>query len=291
MMQPLPPPHYDDRLMGLDNQQLQAENARLRAALNAANQQLATYQGPIGSAQSSYQQMQDEFIAIVSHELRTPLTAAYGALSILVGGLVEINSDQGQQLLNMAAQSTERLVGLINNILDVEITSVAQSLMPLTECPVTELLHPVVQLIQPKADQVGITLNLEITHGPDLMVALANRDRVVQVLVNLMNNAMRFSPPNGVILLKAERCGSQVQFSVQDQGLGIPEDQQAHVFERFQQVDASRARQHDGPGLGLAICRNIIQQHQGEIWLESTIGQGSRFYFTIPLVPLPVAIP
>jgi signal transduction histidine kinase len=266
-----PQNHYRDRLVGKENAQLQAENARLRAALTAANQQLAEQQQQQAREQFDRAQMQDDFIAIVSHELRTPLTSIHGALSILVSGLVSINSAQGQKLLQIAAHSSDRMVRLINHILAVETTQNLSAILPRTDCSVPELLDEVIQRIQPTADEFGIKLNLEIADDPELMVVLANHDRVIQVLVNLINNAIRFSPPNSIILLKAERCGTQVQFLVEDHGHGIPIEHQELVFERFQQVDSSIARQHEGTGLGLAICRNIVQQHQGQIWLVRSV--------------------
>ncbi len=228
-------------------------------------------------------QMQDEFIAIVSHELRTPLTSAHGALKILVSGLVSSDSDQGQQLLKIAANSTDRLVRLINNILDIEKINAPQKAMTLVSCPVKPLLQEVMRSLQPYATETGVKLNLKMVNAPDSLVILADYDRLAQVLMNLINNAIQFSPANGTVWLQAEPQGAQVQFLVKDQGHGIPSEKLEKVFERFQQVDSSSARHHEGSGLGLAICRSIVLQHQGKIWLESKVGEGSTFYFTIPI--------
>jgi signal transduction histidine kinase len=228
-------------------------------------------------------QMQDEFIAIVSHELRTPLTSAHGALKILVSGLVSSDSDQGQQLLKIAANSTDRLVRLINDILDIEKINAPQKAMMLANCPVKPLLQEVLRSLQPYATETGVKLHLEMVNAPDSLMIWADHDRLVQVLMNLINNAIQFSPVNGTVWLQAEPCGTQVQFLVKDQGHGIPSEKLEKVFERFQQVDFSSARHHEGSGLGLAICRSIVLQHQGKIWLESKVGEGSTFYFTIPI--------
>jgi signal transduction histidine kinase len=289
MTQPSSQNHCRDRLLSRENQRLQAENHRLQAALTAANQQLAAQQQQQMREQSDRAQMQDDFMTIVSHELRTPLTSIHGALSILISGLVSLNSEQGQKLLQIAARSSDRVVALINHIWAVETHCMMPTVLDRSNCAVPELLREVVQIIQPTAAEFGIKLHIEIADDQDLMVVLANHDRLIQVLFNLIDNAIRFSPPNGHILLKAERCGNQVQFLVEDHGRGIPAEHQERVFERFHQVDSSLTRQHEGMGLGLTICRNIIQQHQGRIWLESAISGGSRFYFTIPLIEPPAA--
>jgi PAS domain S-box-containing protein len=229
--------------------------------------------------------MKDEFIAVVSHELRTPVTSLHGVLNLLVSGLVDVSSEKGQQLLKIAARSTDRLVHLINDIVDIEKIYTAPSELLLTSCPVKALLEEAMQSLQPYAHETGIKLSLDITDEGTPLIILANHDQLVHVLINLINNAIQFSPPNGIVRLAAELCGSQVRFCVRDQGQGIPLEKQEMVFERFQQVDSSITRHHEGAGLGLTICRRIVHQHQGEIWLKSTVGQGSIFYFTIPAVP------
>ena len=105
----------------------------------------------------------------------------------------------------------------------------------------------------------------------------------MQTLTNLLSNAIKFSPRGATVWLKAEEQGEYILFQVKDQGRGIPQDKLESIFERFQQVDTSDARNHEGTGLGLAICRSIVQQHEGQIWVESTLGEGSKFYFTLPL--------
>jgi PAS domain S-box-containing protein len=255
------------------------------------------------------EQMKDEFIAIVSHELRTPLTSVHGALKILVSGLVGISSAQGQQLLTIAANSTDRLVRLINDILDIEKIDANPRVANFAKCSVIDLLQEVMQSLQAEADAAAVQLKLEVTPDLDTLVIWADHDRIIQVLMNLINNAIQFSPPQGTVWLTAtpsssdasssdasssdasgsdasgsDASGGQVQFRVKDQGYGIPAEKLGRVFERFQQVDSSSARHHEGSGLGLAICRSIVQQHQGKIWLESTVGEGSTFYFTIPIV-------
>ena len=225
--------------------------------------------------------MKDEFISVVSHELRTPLTSIHGSLRMLESGLLKLDSSQGQRLLKIASESTDRLVRLINDILDIERMESGKVQMERMPCEVSEILQATLDLVQPLADKAGIRLE-----STDLSTQiLADRDRIIQTLTNLLSNAIKFSPSGSPVWLQSEVIPGFVQFSVRDQGRGIPVDKLDSVFERFQQVDSSDARHHDGTGLGLAICRSIVQQHQGEIWVDSTLGEGSTFYFTIPIVP------
>jgi PAS domain S-box-containing protein len=229
------------------------------------------------------EQLKDEFVSIVSHELRTPLTAVYGPLKILAAGLVNITSDEGQYLLKIAAANADRLVNLINDILDLESTS-NQSLKPdLRHCHVVTILNEVMQLQRPYAEATNVELQLAIPPDLEKIFIMANHDRIMRVLINLLNNAIQFSPSHGIVWLRVAVVNQQAQFSIQDQGQGIPAEKADRIFDRFQQVDSSSTRSHEGTGLGLAICRGIIQQHQGQIWVESQMGEGSTFHFTIPL--------
>jgi signal transduction histidine kinase len=136
-----------------------------------------------------------------------------------------------------------------------------------------------VETLQSLAQENYITLSLS---SPEIQI-WADSDRIIQTLVNLLNNAIKFSPQNSTVTLDAEVHEDQVLFQVKDQGRGIPENKLETIFGRFQQVDASDSRQKGGTGLGLAICRSIVQQHGGRIWVESELGKGSTFYFTLPM--------
>lgn len=234
------------------------------------------------------EQMKDEFISIVSHELRTPLTSIHGSLGMLASGLLDSSSERGQRLLQIAVDSSDRLVRLINDILDIERIESGKVTMAKETCDVVTLIHEAVDTVQAIAERRQITLSV-----CTISAALwADPDRVIQTLTNLLSNAIKFSPPGNTIWLTAEfwqEEGShnpqptQVVFTVRDRGRGIPASKIDSIFERFQQVDASDSRNSDGTGLGLAICRSIVQQHHGRIWVESVLGEGSTFSFTIPL--------
>ncbi|ACC83120.1 response regulator [Nostoc punctiforme] len=225
------------------------------------------------------ERMKDEFVSVVSHELRTPLTSIYGSLGMLASGLLPTDSEQGKRLLQIAADSTERLVRLINDILDIERIESGKAKMEAEICNIVDLITQAVNVIQPLADKAGVTLSISALSGQ----VLADCDRIVQTLTNLLSNAIKFSSAGSTVWLGAQQEGDEVLLTIKDTGRGIPTDKLESIFERFQQVDSSDSRNHDGTGLGLAICKSIMQQHGGRIWAESILGEGSTFYVTLPL--------
>ncbi|MBI3795653.1 MAG: PAS domain S-box protein [Deltaproteobacteria bacterium] len=224
-------------------------------------------------------QMKDEFVSVVSHELRTPLTSIRGALGLLTSGLVGALPDKGQRMLEIALNNTDRLIRLINDILDIERMQSGKVTLQCKLCDAALLLGQAVDEMQAMADKAGVTLAL----APQSLRLWADPDRLVQTLTNLLSNAIKFSPPGGTVSVRVVRQDKEAICTVQDQGRGIPADKLETIFERFQQVDTSDARHKGGTGLGLAICRSIVQQHGGRIWVESRVGTGSTFSFTVPL--------
>ncbi|MBE9067240.1 PAS domain S-box protein [Leptolyngbya cf. ectocarpi LEGE 11479] len=228
--------------------------------------------------------MKGEFISVISHELRTPLTAIHGGIKLLARGLVPVESEQGQQLLQLTAEHSQRLVRLVNDILELERLESDTSLLQKQPFNTQTLTSQVVGLFQLTANQAGITLEVS-DPGFEIM---ADCDRIHQVLTNLMDNAIKFSPRNSTIWLTVESGESDpgrdtVLFTIRDQGRGIPPEKCAKIFERFIQVDSSDSREKGGTGLGLTICQNIVEQHGGFIGVKSTPGKGSCFYFTLPI--------
>ena len=225
------------------------------------------------------ERMKDEFISVVSHELRTPLTSIHGSLGMLASNLLDPSSERGKRLLEIAVDSTERLVRLINNILDIERIKSGKVTMAKQSCDAADLMTEVVDVMQSMAQQYGVNLSI----SPVSVHVWADPDRIIQTLTNLLSNAIKFSPQGSTVWLTAKCQGDLILFQVKDRGRGIPADHLETIFERFQQVDASDSRNYEGTGLGLAICRDIIQQHSGRIWVESLLGNGSTFYFTLPI--------
>ncbi len=243
--------------------------------------------------------LENEFISLVSHELRTPLTSTMGALDLLGAGQLGTLTEQGQKVLSIATTNTERLIRLINDILDLERMKSGKMFMQKVKCNAANLLIMATETMQAMADKLQVQL---IVH-PLSIELWADPDRLLQTLTNLISNAIKFSEPGDNVSISAtltEHTGMRLRenedsstqgtllpsfllITIRDEGRGIPEDKLQIIFERFQQVDASDSRNKGGTGLGLAICRNIVQQHNGKIWVESILGEGSTFYVLLPL--------
>lgn len=237
------------------------------------------------SDRKAIERMKDEFIAVVSHELRTPLTSMHSALKILATGRLGTLSVDGQQMLEIADDNTERLVRLVNNVLDLQRIESGEVTMDKQAHNAADLMIQAMEAMQPMAGQQGVTIS---AYPKDILV-WADADYIVQTLTNLLSNAIKFSLTDGVVILTIEvrptpedKTKEEVLFQVCDQGQGIPADRLENIFQRFYQVDSSDSRKKGGTGLGLAICRKIIEQHEGTIWAESTLGSGSIFSFTLP---------
>lgn len=223
--------------------------------------------------------MKNEFISIVSHELRTPLTAIRGSLGLILRGVYDQRPDKKQRMIEIASEQSDRLVRLVNDILDLQRLESGSLKLTLQACDAAALMQQSADTMQAYAEEHQI--QLIVTPLP--LSVWASPDAVIQTLTNLLSNAIKFSQPGGEIWLTVQQQVDTVLFTVRDQGRGIPADKLETIFERFQQVDASDSREKGGTGLGLAICRRIIEQHNGRIWAESVLSQGSTFYFTLPV--------
>jgi PAS domain S-box-containing protein len=223
--------------------------------------------------------MKSEFVSTVSHELRTPLTSIRGALGLLAAGLLGKIGDKGQRMLDIAISNTDRLVRLINDILDIERMDAGRVELHRKLVDVHDVMVQSADVMQAMAERSGITLTIDAVHE-SLWI---DPDRIVQLLTNLLSNAIKFSSPGGHVILSGSAEGRTFIFRVKDEGRGIPKDKLDLVFERFKQVDASDSRDKGGTGLGLAICRSIAAMHGGRIWANSAEGKGSTFQFTVPM--------
>jgi signal transduction histidine kinase len=223
----------------------------------------------------------DELLSVVGHELRTPLTSIRGSLGLLAGGILGELPEDAANMVAVAVLNTDRLVRLINDILDVERIAAGRLLLEPAAVDAAELVSQSMQVVQASADAAGVVLRGEVT--PVAVTVLADADRIVQALVNLLGNAVKFSTPGRVVTVTVSRDREAALFSVRDTGRGIPADRLESIFERFRQVDASDAREKGGSGLGLPIARAIVDQHGGRMWAESDETTGSTFRFTLPL--------
>jgi PAS domain S-box-containing protein len=222
---------------------------------------------------------QDEFIAIVSHELRTPLTSIRGAISLLRADAVTRDAAMRQKMLAIADRNSDRLLLLIDDLLDLQRLSGGQAALRHAVCDAKQLVMQAVAESWPEADRTGVRLDGE---GEPARLE-ADPGRVRQVLGHLIRNAIKFSGEGTTVRVACAVQGSHVLFTVRDEGRGIPPDRLEAIFERFHQVDRSDARSVAGTGLGLAICRAIVTQHQGRIWAESG-ERGSTFFVSLPRV-------
>ncbi len=220
----------------------------------------------------------DEFISMVGHELRNPLTTIRAGLSLLASGKLGVLNEKGQRLLGIAVEDTERLTRLINDMVDIQRLKLGRFHLARQNCDAAHLVHQAADAAQPLAEKAGIQLEAEA----EAAMLWADPDRVVQTLTNLITNAIRFSPKETTVQVRAARQQDKVLFQVMDHGCGIEKEMQETVFERFRQVKAAEARSQGGLGLGLAVCRGIVEQHGGRIWVESEPDKGCTFSFTLP---------
>jgi signal transduction histidine kinase/CheY-like chemotaxis protein len=212
--------------------------------------------------------VKDEFISTVSHELRTPLTSIRGALGLLSAGLLGNVDPKAQNLLRIASNNTERLIRLINDILDLERMDSGRAELKLRRCSMYDLAHEAVDTMTTMAESAGVRIELVSNAPRDSIYFDADSDRILQVLTNLLSNAVKFSPVDSTVTIQIDSSPNSLLLRVVDQGRGIPADKLEAVFDRFRQVEVADATKKGGAGLGLAICRSIIQQHGGAIWAQ-----------------------
>ena len=224
------------------------------------------------------EQMKREFIAMVTHDIRTPLSSVAGILALLEEGVLGQLTDHGRGTIGRVKSTCNRLLRLINDLLDLEKIHAGKFAL---ECKDTSIKHAIDQAAEnllPLADERKISLQVDSAE----LQCWADEDRLVQVLVNLISNSIKYSPDNSTIRICSEDADKNIKVSVIDKGRGIPADKINKVFSQFEQVDISDAKKKGGTGLGLAICEAIVKEHGGDIGVTSTLGEGSRFWFTLP---------
>jgi PAS domain S-box-containing protein len=233
------------------------------------------------SERHAVEKLKQEFVSTVSHELRTPLTSIRGSLSLLGGGVLGDLSDEAREMVTIAERNCVRLIALVNDILDLERLEHGRLHMDIEAAPLRDVVARAREAVQAFADDRQVTLEMD----PTPIVVQGDAGRLVQVLVNLVSNAVKFSAPGGSVRVAVEEAGDKARIAVIDHGRGVPASHRAAIFERFRQVESSDSREKGGTGLGLAICKAIVEQHGGEIGVDSEEGKGSTFWFTIPSAP------
>ncbi len=227
-------------------------------------------------------EMKSEFVSIASHELRTPLAAIKNAVQLMLQGKTgEINENQ-TKFLSMAERNINRLTNILNSLLDLSRMESGKINLKFEEVDLKNSIDFILSSLKPQADGKSIRLRME-TPG-DLPLAYADREKLEQILTNLLGNAIKFTPEGGEISISAKPFQEEedtVAISVRDSGIGIPKDQLGRIFEKFHQVEDSLRRSTTGTGLGLAITKGLVEAHHGKIWVESEIGRGATFVFTL----------
>ena len=225
--------------------------------------------------------LKSDFVAVVSHEIRTPLTSVKGALELLSDNRYFKNTDQQGKLLAIAHANAERLLLLINDILDFSKLESASLPMMMERQRLEPVVQQAAQNLRMLLEERRIKLDLVLPD--DLPDALLDAHRITQVVTNLLSNAIKFSPPGGEVLIEASANGEVLRLSIRDRGDGIHAKDLPKLFRKFQQIDSGSTRKVGGTGLGLVISKGIIEQHSGRIGVDSTPGEGSTFWFTLPI--------
>jgi signal transduction histidine kinase len=227
--------------------------------------------------------MKEEFLSMISHELRTPIGAVAGALELVLTAMGEDLPPRVRKIVEIADANIQRLGRLVSDLLDMHQMEWGRVKMYPEPVEASELASHALASLQLEAARLDVDLRM----APFRAWVQADGDRIVQLLTNLIGNALKYSPPGGTVTVGARAEGARLTVSVADEGRGVPEDALEHIFERFVQVRPVEARVRGGAGLGLAICRSIIERHGGRIWAENRPEGGSVFHFTLPLIDPP----
>jgi PAS domain S-box-containing protein len=227
------------------------------------------------------ERMKGEFVSTISHELRTPLTAIRGALGIARSGMAGKLGDDTARLIEVADKNSERLVRLINDLLDIEKLESGRLPIDRREVDVQEALEQAIADNSPYAAGYGV--RLELADERTEARVRVDPDRFAQIMANLLSNAIKYSPRGGVVSVATRTVGRRIEIEIVDRGSGIPESFRERIFDRFAQADGSDVRQRGGTGLGLAITRSLVEHMDGEIGFDSRIGEGTRFFVRFPM--------
>ena len=268
------PKPFDDKQVALiktfaDQAVIAIENARLFEEISQKSRDLE-----IASQHKS------QFVANMSHELRTPLAAILGYAELMQEGFYEPQGPRSLDALTRIRSNGKHLLGLINTVLDIAKIESGQFTLNMAEYAIENVVETVRSATEALAQSKKLSLTTDVAKS--LPVGLGDEQRLTQVLLNLVGNAIKFTD-TGEILIAAKAVNGHFAVSVRDTGPGIPQGDQGRIFEHFHQVDSSLTKAKGGTGLGLAIAKEIVEMHGGRIWVESTVGKGSKFQMDIPM--------
>jgi signal transduction histidine kinase len=259
------------------NATLSDVNKGLQHRLDATLRAFETVQGELVERRR-LEQLKNEFISIVSHEVRTPLTSIHGALNLLKSGLGGVLNEQGQQLLDVAYRNSQRLVRLVTDILDLQKIESGAMTFNMLPVEIGPFLGQAIAASQGFADKYGVTLGL--ADMPRRAWVRVDPDRLMQVMDNLISNAVKFSTPDIPVTVRVHHLGGRIRIDVHDRGPGVPEEFRSRIFERFAQAEPTAGR--SGCGLGLSISKAIVEHLGGRLAFESSPAAGTVFFFDLP---------
>ena len=234
------------------------------------------------SERKKIDKMKEEFISTVNHELRTPLTSIKGALGLINSGTLGEFPEKSRDMLNVAYENSERLALIINDLLDLSKLNSLEHTFSLETINIYDLIEETIESIRADADKYRINLSWKAFDDDDIYIE-GDRHRLIQVLSNLISNAIKYSPEAADVVIASHHNSSDVCISIIDTGPGVPLAFQDRIFDKFTQADSSDTRRRGGTGLGLAIAKLIVEKHNGKIGFHSIPGQGATFYFSLPL--------
>ena len=261
----------------LREQELLIKNRKLVDSLQRSNKSLAETNRALEQASHA----KSDFMAKMSHELRTPLNVIIGFAELMLDQVPGEINDEQRQCLDDVLNSGQHLLGLINDILDLSKIEAGKVELRLTDIVLPDVVESLRSAMMPILDARKQSLDVELEEG--LPLVYADKARLRQVLLNLLSNSTKFTPDGGKLKIEAVRDGDWCQVSVVDNGIGIKEEDWERIFDPFYQVDSSMPKREEGTGLGLALVKQIVEQHGGRVWVASEYGKGSRFTFTLPL--------
>ena len=241
---------------------------------------IAIQNGSLYEKAQEADRLKSAFLASMSHELRTPLNSIIGFTGILLQGLVGPLNDEQKMQLGMVQNSSNHLLELINDILDISKIEAGQLVVNQDVFNLKDSIDKAVRTMSPLVEMKGLKLNSSVS--PDIGVIVSDQRRVEQILLNLLNNAVKFTH-EGEVRLDCAIKRNRIVVSIADTGIGIKESDRVKLFNPFQQIDSGLSRKYEGTGLGLSICKRLVEKLGGKIWLKSQWGKGSTFYFDLPL--------
>lgn len=220
-----------------------------------------------------------EFISVAAHQLRTPLSAIKWILHMLANNQFK-NDDERSQFTNKAVISTDRMIGLVNDLLEVDHIQSGKDQFIFEQCDANSIIESLVSEFKSLADDKSVELRLDLTPGPKIF---ADKIKIRALLQNLIENALKYTQPNGSVRIITNYADGFLKVIVSDTGIGIPDSQKTHIFSKFFRADNAMRQETVGSGLGLFIAKQVAERHGGNLWFESKIGEGTSFFVTLPI--------